>query len=273
MPELPEVETVRCALEKHLRGRVIKDINILYPSIFSYPDIKDVKEKIKNQKIIKVNRRGKWLVFVLDDYYLLSHLRMEGKYLYRKINTPYSKHEHVGFILDNKEELRYKDTRKFGRMYLVTEKELEKISPLKDLGCEPWDEKLTKEYLKEKLENKKIPIKTALLDQKIIVGIGNIYADEILFLSKINPLRKSNSLTLLELEQIIENTKKVLDEAIKLGGTTIHSYTSEENVTGNFQNKLYVHTRKNSPCLVCKTPIEKIKVGGRGTYFCSHCQK
>lgn len=213
-------------------------------------------------------------MFELNDYYLLSHLRMEGKYFIKNEEDELSKHEHVVFTFENKiknshEQLRYHDTRKFGKMYLLPKEEVYKTKPLKDLGLEPWDKALTVDYLKQKFKNK--PIKTELLDQSIIVGIGNIYADEILFLSKINPLENAKTLSDEKIYKIIENTKKVLDEAIKEGGTTIKSYTSSEGVHGRFQNKLLVHTK--DICPNCQTKIEKITVGGRGTYFCPNCQK
>jgi formamidopyrimidine-DNA glycosylase len=141
------------------------------------------------------------------------------------------------------------------------------------MGLEPWDSSLTKDYLLHKYSHKKTPIKTVLLDQSIIVGIGNIYADEILFLSHINPLRSANSLTEKELNSIINNTKEVLEKAIKKGGTTIRSYTSVNGVHGLFQQELSVHTKQGQPCPICQTVIIKTKVGGRGTYYCSHCQK
>lgn len=212
------------------------------------------------------------MIYNLDKYFLLSHLRMEGKYLYRKPNDKIEKHELVIFNLDNEIELRYKDTRKFGKMYLI-EKDKIDYSPLSKLGYEPWDKNLTTAYLKEKLKNKKIPIKTTLLDQSIIVGMGNIYADEVLFLSKINPHKKSNELTTEELIKIIKNSKIVLDEAINQGGTTIRSYTSEEGVDGLFQNNLLVHQRENEKCKTCNEIIKRDKIGGRSTYYCPNCQK
>lgn len=269
MPELPEVETVKNKLKERLLNKKITDINILYNNIIEYPSIEDFKKQIINQEIKDIKRRGKWLLFELDDYYLLSHLRMEGKYLFRKKDEPIDKHEHVIFILDN-EELRYKDTRKFGRMHLIKKEELMTRKPLNELGLEPWDENLNKEYLKEKYKNKKLPIKTVILDQSIIVGIGNIYADEILFLSKINPLKKANELGDKDLDNIIKYTKLTLERAIKLGGTTIRSYESSEGVHGNFQNELLVHNKDFCPN--CKNELEKIRVGGRGTYYCNKCQ-
>ena len=272
MPELPEVETVRRALLLKLKGRTIKEITILHNNVFENQDIKNVKEQIKNQTINDISRRGKWLEFILDDYYLLSHLRMEGKYVYRKLDDAVEKHQHVLFNIDDEFSLRYRDVRKFGKMHLVKKDELDK-SPLSKLGLEPWDKNLSIKYLKERYEKKTLPIKTVLLDQEIIVGIGNIYADEILFLSKINPHKKAKELNEKELQSIIDNTKKVLDKAIKEGGTTIRSYTSEEGVTGLFQNSLNVHQKEGKECPICKNTIIREKIGGRSTYFCPQCQK
>ena len=271
MPELPEVETVKKALLKKLQNKKILNIKILYSNIFENQDVEEVKSLIKNQTINNIERKGKWLIFCLDDYYLLSHLRMEGKYIFKPLNSCFEKHEHVSFIFED-EELRYKDTRKFGRMYLLKKDELNKFLTSK-LGYEPWDKNLTIAYLKENLKNKTLPIKTLLLDQKLIAGIGNIYADEILFLSKINPHRKGKSLNDEELEKIIENTKKVLEQAIKDGGTTIRSYTSVDNKIGNHQNNLLVHKKENEKCLICKNLIKKDRINGRSTYYCSNCQK
>ncbi len=272
MPELPEVETVRRALLLKLKGRKIKDLTVLHNNVFQDQDVEKIKKQIKGQSIIDILRRGKWLEFVLDDYYLLSHLRMEGKYIYRKLDEKVEKHQLVLFNIDDEFSLRYRDVRKFGKMYLVKKNELDK-SPLAKLGLEPWDENLNISYLKDKYKNKSLPIKTVLLDQEIVVGIGNIYADEILFLSKINPYKKAKELSDEELLHIIDNTRKVLDKAIEDGGTTIRSYTSEEGVTGNNQNNLYVHQRQGEDCLICKAKIIKDRIGGRGTYYCPKCQK
>ena len=273
MPELPEVETVVRGLREKVVGRIIKKVNIYYDNIIEYPDVCSFQEKIKNQKINEINRYGKWIIFVLDNYYLLSHLRMEGKYFLRPKGATLEKHEHVSFVLDNDIELRYMDVRKFGKMQLIEKENINKIGPFLEMGLEPWDKNLNTLYLKEKFLRKKLPIKSCLLDQRIIVGIGNIYADEILFLSKINPLKEANSLSLEELERIIDNTKLVLEKAIEKGGTTIRSYTSLNGIHGLFQQELYVHSKEGQKCLICGSDILKIKVGGRGTYYCPKCQK
>ena len=272
MPELPEVETVKETLKHKLIGKKIIKVNIYHNNIIEYPDINNFNNNIKGQTINNIKRYGKWLIFELDKYYLLSHLRMEGKYFFKRKEDERNKHEHVIFTLNDETELRYMDVRKFGKMHLILKEEIKTKGPLLDMGLEPWDKNLTSKYLENKLKNKKIPIKTTLLDQSIIVGIGNIYADEILFLSNINPLKASNLLTEDELNKIIKNTKEVLESAIAKGGTTIRSYTSVDGVHGLFQQELKVHNKANNPCQVCKNIIVKTKVGGRGTYYCPTCQ-
>ena len=271
MPELPEVETVKNGLIKKVKGLKITDCRIRWNGIIAYPEPTKFINEIKNQTINDILRRGKILMFILDDYYLTSHLRMEGKYFIKDKTEALSKHDHVIFTLSNNKELRYNDTRKFGKMHLVKKDELDK-TPIAKLGKEPWDKDLTVTYLKDKL-NKKKAIKTLLLDQSIITGIGNIYADEILFLSRISPETYGKDLTKKNLEDIIINTQNVLSKAIELGGTTIHTYTSVDGITGLFQQELLVHGKKDLPCPNCNTTIKKIEVNGRGTYYCPNCQK
>lgn len=273
MPEKPEVITVTKKLEKRLLNRKITECHVYYESIIDYPSSKEFIDKIIGQTMNSFSTRGKWIVIELDTDYLLVHLRMEGKFFFREKNVPLEKHHHVVFTIDDKEELHFQDVRKFGRMKLIPKEKINEMPPFTELGLEPWDKNLTSNYLKEKLKNKKIPIKTALLDQSIITGIGNIYDDEILFLSHINPLTPANNLKNKDLELIIENTIITLDKAIQEGGTTIRNYTSEEGVTGLFQNHLYVHTKVGKPCPNCGTTIIKIKINGRGTYYCPKCQK
>ena len=273
MPELPEVETVKETLKKQVLNRIITNVNIYYENVIEYPTSSEFKEKIINQKINDIKRRGKWLIFELDDYYLLSHLRMEGRYFLRTKDDEILKHEHISFLLDNNLELRYLDTRKFGRMHLIKKDELLTRKPISELGLEPWDENLTHIYLKEKYKTKKLPIKTVLLDQSIMVGIGNIYADEILFLSKISPFKRCNELNDIELTKIIINTKLVLEKAIKAGGTTIRTYESSEGVHGRFKQELLIHGKEKEKCINCNEIILKTRIGGRGTYYCPKCQK
>ena len=226
----------------------------------------------------EILRRGKWLIFDLGEYYLCSHLRMEGKYFIKKHEEPIDKHEHVIFELDDGYDLRYADVRKFGRMDLVKRELLDTVEGVNKQGREPVDndlakDQLTKEYLYEKFHDKKLPLKELLLDQTIISGLGNIYADEVAFGARLNPLKEGKDITLKDCEIIIDSAREIITKAIEEGGTTIRSYTSSLGVTGNYQNFLMVHKREGEPCKMCGTEIKRIKVGGRSTYFCPKCQK
>ncbi len=273
MPELPEVETVKQTLKLKLIGRKITDCHVYHHNIIQYPSAEEFQKNIQNQTILDIKRHGKWLQLVLNDYDLFIHLRMEGKFFFRTPTVPKNKHEHVIFQLDNGLDFRYMDVRKFGKMQLIQKEQINTIGPLTTIGLEPWDERLNSSYLKEKYKNKTLPIKSTILDQSIIAGIGNIYANEILFASKINPLKPAMDLSLTELDRIILNTKEILEKAIKMGGSTIHSYTSVDGVTGLFQQELKVHMREGKPCYICHEIIEKTSIGGRGTYYCPKCQK
>ena len=272
MPELAEVETVRNTLKKRILNKKIKDVKILYSKMIDNDD--DYFRKILiNNEFKDILRRGKWLIFVLNDYYLLSHLRMEGKFFIKDSKEEINKHEHIIITFYDNTDLRYHDTRKFGKMKIIPQNELESTIEIQKQGIEPIDDKLTSLYLLEKFKNKTMPIKTALLDQEIISGLGNIYADEVLYASLILPTRKTNTITKDECERIVDTSKIILTNAIKEGGTTIKSYTSSLGVIGNYQNYLKVHKRENEPCSICGNKIKRIKVGGRSTYYCEYCQK
>ena len=273
MPELPEVETVKESLKLNIIGMKISKIDIYYEGIIKNVDISTFKNSLTNEVIRDILRVGKYLVFKFDNYIMLSHLRMEGKYNYLSTD-PISAHDHVVFHFESGENLRYNDTRKFGTMELFNTTSLEelmKVSPLNKLGYEPLTKELTSEYLKSKISKLRKPIKTVLLDQSIISGIGNIYADEICIMCKLHPLKLCNTLTDNDFENIVRYTNVVIDKAIKLGGTTIRSFTSSHMITGRFQNELIIHTKYK--CGLCGSPVKKIFVGGRGTYICSNCQK
>ena len=272
MPEIAEVETVRNTLKHMILNKKIVDVKIIYPKIIE-SDINDFKKILVGRKFIDIDRIGKWLMFDLGDYYLLSHLRMEGKYFVKKSSEKIVKHEHIIITFEDSSDLRYHDTRKFGRMNLVKKSELDKVEAIKKQGIEANSKDLNELYLYKHIHNKKIPIKTLLLDQTIISGLGNIYANEVLFASGINPTRLGCDITLDECKNIVASSIKIINEAIKNGGTTIKSYTSSLGVTGRFQNHLMVHKKEGEPCKKCHTLIENIKIGGRSTYFCPKCQK
>lgn len=273
MPEKPEVITVVRSLKDRVLGKTITDCNVFWDNIIASPTVNEFKKKIINQKINSIDTRGKFIVIFLDDYSLLIHLRMEGKFMFRDKGIDINKHEHVEFILDDSISFRFHDVRKFGKMYLIDKCDTFNVKPLSDLGYEYYDKELTKEYLFDKFNGKRLPIKTVLLDQSIITGIGNIYDDEILFMSGIDPNRRASDVTIEECQKIIDNSKIVLDHAVELGGTTIKSFTSSEGVHGLFQNELLIHGRVGEKCKNCGNSIIKIKINGRGTYYCTNCQK
>ena len=272
MPELPEVETVKNVLKDTILNRQIIGIDVYYNRIIQDIDENSFKQQLVNKTFVDILRKGKFLIFVLsDNTYLISHLRMEGKYFIKKQELETEKHEHIVFHLDNGCDLRYHDTRKFGCMWIRNEENLYSSQPLSKLATDA--NLIGLEELKQNLLGVKRPIKEVLLEQERIAGIGNIYADEILFKSKIHPLTKACDLNDSDLKNIILYSKEILNEAIQSGGTTIRSYTSSLGVTGRFQQQLYVHTKDGEKCLSCGNIIEKMRVGGRGTYYCPHCQK
>lgn len=272
MPEIAEVRVVANTLKRQILNKKITSVKVLYPNIIM-GDISIFIDTLCGKTIEDVRTCGKWIIFDLDEYSLLSHLRMEGKYFYESSNNEVEKHTHVIISFDNGMDLRYNDVRKFGKMLLVKSSDLTKCKELTKLGLEPDDDKLSTAYVLGKLKNKKKPIKTLLLDQSIINGLGNIYANEVLFASKINPLKKGCEITEDEARKIIKNSKKIISKSFELGGCTIRSYTSSLGVIGHYQDELKVHGKENEKCPLCGNRIKKIKIDGRSTYYCEFCQK
>lgn len=272
MPEIAEVETVRNTLKLQVLHKKIKDIKLFYPPILM-DSLAFVKEHLLEKEFIDIKRIGKWLLFETDTHYLLSHLRMEGKYFIKGEKEAKEKHEHFEIVFQDGSSLRYHDTRKFGRLKLVKKEELYEFPAIAKQGIEPISENLSKDYLYEKFRKRNIPMKTLLLDQTIISGLGNIYADEVLFASKISPFKKGSEMKLEECEKICNSSKKVILKAMEEGGTTIRSYTASLGVTGRFQQYLMVHKRENELCRICGESILREKIGGRSTYYCPNCQK
>jgi formamidopyrimidine-DNA glycosylase len=270
MPELPEVETVRSTLERMVVGKEIRDIDVFYDKMVrtKTPSIKT----LIGRQIKGISRIGKHLIFHFDDLSLISHLRMEGKYFIKPLLEDRNKHEHLIFYFTDDTTMRYHDTRKFGTFDLVKTDTMMDLEPLCKVGPEPWDSSMTVDYLYKRLKSKTIAIKSALLDQTIIAGLGNIYVNEVCFRVKVHPSMPSNKVTKKLTQEIINESIYVLEKAIALGGTTIRSYTSSLGVTGRFQNDLMVHERQGEPCKVCGDVIDKIKVNGRGSYYCPSCQ-
>ena len=274
MPELPEVETVRKTLKKLVVNKTIKDITVYWPKIIKTPlEVEQFVDALIGETIIDVGRRGKFLIIYTGNFALVSHLRMEGKYgLYPK-DEPYDKHTHVLFHFTDGTELRYRDVRKFGTMHLYKKGDEFLTEPLIGLGPEPFSEEFTVQYLADKLKKTNRKIKTALLDQKVFVGLGNIYVDEALFRAGIHPERIANTLDTNELNLLHREIVATLSEAVKKGGSTIRSYVNSQGEIGMFQLELYAYGRKGEECKRCGTPLEKTTVGGRGTHYCPQCQK
>lgn len=267
MPEGPEVETVRRTLKHFVLHKTIESVEVRYSKIIEDdPDL--FIQKVSGQHICDIRRRGKYLIFLLDDVAFLSHLRMEGKYNIKSQDTLYEKHDHVIFHLEDGTDLRYNDTRKFGRMKLIDPIHYNEMPPLNKLGPDPSE--ATFEEVYPKIHKSHLPIKTLLLDQSIMAGIGNIYANEICFALGLDPRTRASRLSKKRVKELIVTADQILEEAIKQGGTTIHSFDAN-GITGLFQVKLKVHAQKT--CSVCHSPIKKIQLNGRGTYFCPVCQK
>jgi formamidopyrimidine-DNA glycosylase len=273
MPELPEVETVCRTLHELVTGKQMKRVSVHLNRIIQYPQApEEFAALLQGQTIRSIERRGKFIRFVLDDWVLVSHLRMEGRYGVYGGNEPMEKHTHVVFHFTDQTELRYKDVRQFGTMHLFPAGEEFNRPPLHKLGLEPLDESFTFDAFRSCIAHRPTKIKPLLLNQEYIVGLGNIYVDESLFAAGIHPLRQADSLSRPELLRLFESIVHTLREAVDAGGTSIKSYVNGQGEMGMFQQHLKVYGRKAKPCDTCGYEIDKIVLGGRGTHFCHQCQ-
>ena len=271
MPELPEVETVKRVLLPIVKDCTIKKIEVLRKSIVNNKEDEFISY-YTNERFLDISRIGKFLIFHLtNDKVLISHLRMEGKYIELLEEDTNTKYARVVFHLDNNHKLCYDDSRSFGRMIINDESNFRNEKELSKLGPEPFDVSDVS-FLVNKTKRMNLPIKTALLTQELITGLGNIYVDEVLFASKIHPLTPAKLIKRNEWEKIIEESKRILNAAILAGGSTIKSYHPGKDIDGNFQTSLLAYGRNGQKCVVCHTNMRFIKVNGRGTTFCPHCQ-
>ena len=270
MPELPEVETIVRVLEKSLLHERVKEIKLFYKPLLE-KDSKFPIEDIKGSKFESFDRRGKFLIFNFSNgKSWVLHLRMEGKFNLYDSETLPNKHTHLLIETEN-HHVHYLDTRKFSRMAVVDD--LDNYFKEKNLGVEPFSVEFTPQYLYEAIHGSKRAIKGLLLDQSIVVGIGNIYADEILFASKVHPETTGSRLSKVKVKEMQEHIKTVLEAAIRQGGTTIRSYTSSLNVHGRFQVALNAYGQFGKPCANCGSILKKTKVSGRTSVYCERCQK
>ncbi|MDA9470954.1 DNA-formamidopyrimidine glycosylase [Enterococcus sp. 5H] len=272
MPELPEVETVRKGLEKLVVGKTIKEVTILWPRIIESPVVEIFESQLIGQTIEKMERRGKFLIFKLTNYDMISHLRMEGKYETHDPEDQRDKHTHVIFTFTDGSELRYLDVRKFGRMVLVDKDQGTNYKGILALGPEPIPSQFKLNEFRLGLKKHHKAIKPLLLDQRLVTGLGNIYVDEALWEAKIYPEQPADTLKPKEVEGLSYAIIDVLGRAVEAGGTTIRSYLNALGEAGTFQISLNVYGQTNNPCPRCGTPIKKIKVAQRGTHFCPKCQ-
>lgn len=277
MPELPEVENVKRGLNEIVVGETVIKVEVRWDNIIESPAPNKFSKQLMGQQIERVDRRGKFLLFYFTDDVLISHLRMEGKY---QLVTPEedgrlprrTKHTHVIFHLESGKQLWYLDVRKFGRMSLVKKGEEFDHKSLAKLGPEPTEEDFELADMQEFLTRRSKAIKGVLLDQQIVVGVGNIYADEILHQANIHPATPANQLTDEDEIRMHQAIIRVLNKAVDNGGTTIRTYENAFGDVGMYQDYLQVYGRDGEECKTCGTEIHKIKIAGRGTHYCPVCQ-
>lgn len=272
MPEMPEVETVRRTLIPLIKGKTIEKVVLWYPKIIMGNQEKFVDE-VTGQKIVDVDRYAKYLLIRLsNNLTIVSHLRMEGKYHLTTSDAPKDKHDHVEFVFTDGTALRYNDVRKFGRMQLILTGTEKTATAIGKLGPEPNTAEFSAQYFINSLKRKQKNIKNTLLDQTVVAGLGNIYVDETLWQSGIHPLSSSNKIPAAKVEELRQNINQTIALATEKRGTTVHTYLDADGNVGGYQNLLQVYGHAGEKCSKCGTILEKIKVSGRGTTFCPHCQ-
>lgn len=273
MPELPEVQTVRHILEPQLTGRSVTKLELRRPEIVKHPSVEIFRDIVTGSTLSGMDRRGKFLLLHLENgSSVILHLRMTGQLLVTPDDFPEEKHTHVIFHLDNGCQLRFVDSRRFGRFWLRRAGEEDIYSGIHKLGLEPFDANCNNKYLEAKLGGRRKTIKECLLDQSVVAGIGNIYGDEILHASRLHPSRLANSLTSAEWQTLASSIPAVLRYMITKNNMTPAEYLSglgkEYRNTPSFQ----VYGRKGQPCYRCGTALQSMRIGGRNSSFCPACQ-
>ena len=270
MPELPEIETIRRSLQNRVMNRHISDV-FLFRDDYLLPGSHDI-HSVKKKAILAIERRGKFLAIHLsDDWILIHHLGMSGRLLLTHPETEIARHTHIRIgLAEDSLELRQWDPRRFGFVGILKESELSELPSWHNLGTDPFELKL--EYFLQLLRERKQPIKSFLLDQRWVAGLGNIYADESLFRAGIHPLRPAGELTREEGKKLLHHIRQVLRESIAAGGSSTHDYQHLDGTLGEFQHKHRVYRRIGEPCRICKSTIERIVINGRSSHFCPCCQ-
>lgn len=274
MPELPEVETIVNDLRPHLVGRTIVRCELLFPTIVRHPEPEVFIDSVAGQRIESVSRRGKYIFIGLEnDLLLVVHLGMTGQLRLVEPTTPLEKHTHVVFDLDNRLQLRYRDPRRFGRLLLGTKEALLQSKTMPRLGPEPIDPDFAADELYRRLRRRRAALKAVLLDQSAIAGVGNIYADESLHRARLRPDRLAGSVSKKSAQRLHESLRESLQAAIQNRGSSVDTYRDAWGEIGGQQEKLLVYGRAGEPCFTCGRPLSVIRIAGRSTVFCRHCQR
>jgi formamidopyrimidine-DNA glycosylase len=271
MPELPEVETTRRGIEPHAVGRHIVALHVHEPRLrWRVQD--DLPAQVAGRLILHAKRRAKYLLLELETGTLLLHLGMSGSLRVLPADTPRIAHDHFDLVLDSGNTLRFNDPRRFGSLHYTCEDP--NIHPLlASLAPEPFDEAFDTDYLWRVTRRRRVAIKQLLMNSRLVVGVGNIYASEALFRAKIRPRRQAHTLSRVEIGRLVRAVRAILAMAIKVGGTTLRDYVGADGVPGYFSQKLYVYERGGDPCRKCRTPVKQLTQGQRSTYYCPTCQK
>jgi formamidopyrimidine-DNA glycosylase len=269
MPELPEVETTRRGITAHISGKTLTQVTVTQPKL-RYPIPADALNALIGTPLLAINRRAKYLLLHFEHNSLIVHLGMSGSLRITQPDTEWRKHDHWQLVF-NTIALRYHDPRRFG--FLIADNKPETNPLLRKLGAEPLGSEFSLDNFKQGLSRRKSPIKTCIMNNEIVVGIGNIYACESLFLAGIHPTKKANNLTNDEITQLHQHIIAILNRAIAQGGSTLRDFVNPDGNPGYFAQTLNVYGREGKPCLICNTPINTIKQAGRSTFYCPHCQK
>jgi formamidopyrimidine-DNA glycosylase len=265
MPELPEVETVTRELTKYIKGKTIDTLEVYWNKSY----VSRSASQILNRKILDIQRHGKYIIIHLETSFLVCHLRMTGQFIFSTTITSVEKHDRIVIRFKDNSELKFKDVRKFGRVYHLDNA----ADAFQNVGRDAVKHQWKADEFYQILQRRKMGIKSFLLSQKYIAGIGNIYADEALFVTGLHPLHNANQLSKAEAKKLLKNINFILNAAIDNMGTTISDYRDVDGNAGKMQNFLNVYQQNGKPCKVCSTPITKQKIAGRSSHYCPNCQR
>ncbi len=272
MPELPEVETTCNGIRPHIIGKTVTDV-IIRQNQLRWPITDNLRELLLGQSIESVNRRAKYCLLKTNyTETVIIHLGMSGSLRITDTDNPAEKHDHVDFVFNDKTVLRFNDTRRFGAI-LATSEPIEQHKLIHSLGPEPLSDQFTGNHLHRLSKDKKATVKSFIMDGHNVVGVGNIYASESLFMAGILPTRAAGKISLKRYQKLAACIKNVLHQAINQGGTTLRDFVNEQGKPGYFQQSLAVYGRKDEECIQCSSPIKQLKIAQRASYFCSICQK